>query len=488
MRPMSIGLVAAFALAIGGGAGYWLAQQAQSGPTPTPEQRKALYWYDPMYPQQHFSEPGKSPFMDMPLVAKYADGTQDQAAPAVQITTGIQQNLGVRLATVAQGRLERTLQVSGVLAFDERDLSVLQARTAGFVERTYGRATGDMVAKGAPLADVLTPEWAGLQEEYLALQGSGNSELRAAARQRLLLAGMPADLINQIGRTGKVQNSVTLLAPTAGVLQALEIRPGMTVTPGATVAKINGIANVWLEASVPEAQAQGLREGQAVQANLTAFPGEPLPGKLTALLADADLQSRTLRLRIELPNPGGRLRPGMTAQVSLHPSGQQDDSLLVPAETIIRTGKRDLVMLSEDGGRFRPVEVVLGQESGGQVVVLRGLQAGQRVVASGQFLLDSEASLKGIEAVAAGDAPLAQPVQPALHQADGRIVQIEGNQLTIAHGPFMTLGMPGMTMTFPVADPRLIAGLKVGERIRFGVRERDEGMVIEQITQQENQP
>lgn len=178
----------------------------------------------------------------------------------------------------------------------------------------------------------------------------------------------------------------------------------------------------------------------------------------------------------------------MTAQVSLHPSGQQDDSLLVPAEAIIRTGKRDLVMVSEDGGRFRPVEVVLGQESAGQVVVLRGLQAGQRVVASGQFLLDSEASLKGIEAVTAGDAPLAQPVQPALHQANGRIVQIEGNQLTIAHGPFVTLGMPGMTMTFPVADPRLIAGLKVGERIRFGVRERDEGMVIEQITQQENQP
>ena len=129
-----------------------------------------------------------------------------------------------------------------------------------------------------------------------------------------------------------------------------------------------------------------------------------------------------------------------------------------------------------------------GPNNAPQVVVLRGLQAGQRVVASGQFLLDSEASLKGIEAVTAGDAPLAQPVQPALHQANGRIVQIEGNQLTIAHGPFVTLGMPGMTMTFPVADPRLIAGLKVGERIRFGVRERDEGMVIEQITQQENQP
>lgn len=488
MRNSTISLVVLAALAIGGGVGYQLAKRGQMSTASAETQQNVLYWYDPMYPQQHFPAPGKSPFMDMPLVPKYQESTAAEVSPAVQVSQRLQQNLGVRLATVAKGQLARTLHVSGVLTFDERDFSVLQARTGGYVERTYGRATGDVVAKGAPLADVLTPEWAGLQEEYLALQRSGDTELRAAARQRLLLAGMPSDLINRIDRTGKVQHSVTLLAPTAGVIQALEIRPGMTVTPGATVAKINGIANVWLEAAVPEAQAQGLHEGQAVQANLAAFPGEPVPGKLTALLADADLQSRTLRVRIELPNPGGRLRPGMTAQVSLHPAGQADDSLLVPAEAIIRTGKRDLVMLSEDGGRFRPVEVVLGQESGGQVVVLRGLQAGQHIVASGQFLLDSEASLKGIEAVTAADASPAEGVQPTLHQADGRIVQIEGNQLTIAHGPFVTLGMPGMTMTFPVTDSRLIAGLKVGERIRFGVRERDEGMVIEQITQQENQP
>src|SRR5690606_4189942 len=136
-----------------------------------------------------------------------------------------------------------------------------------------------------------------------------------------------------------------------------------------------------------------------------------------------------------------------------------DDSLLLPAEAVIRTGKRDLVMLAEEQGRFRPIEVVLGQESGGQVAILQGLQAGQKVVASGQFLIDSEASLKGIEATTEPDSPPA-PQLPELHEADGRIVQIEGDQLTIAHGPFVTLGMPGMTMTFPVADPALINGLK----------------------------
>lgn len=487
MNNTSIGLIAALALAIGGGTGYWLGHPAQPAATSAAAEQKPLYWYDPMYPQQHFPAPGKSPFMDMPLVAKYAEGGDKQAQPAVQITQGVQQNLGVRLATVTHGLLQRSLQVSGVLAFDERDFSVLQARTAGFVERTYGRATGDVVAKGAPLADVLAPEWAGLQEEFLALRRMGDGGLQAAARQRLLLAGMPAELIDRVARSGKVQNQVTLVAPSAGVIQALDLRPGMTVAPGATLARINGVANVWLEAAVPEAQANGLREGQEVEARLPAFPGEAVPGKLTALLADADLQSRTLRLRIELPNKDGRLRPGMTAQVALRPGENADDSLLLPAEAVIRTGKRDLVMLAEEQGRFRPVEVVLGQESGGQVAILQGLQAGQKVVASGQFLIDSEASLKGIEATTEPDSSAA-PQTPEVHEADGRIVQIEGDQLTIAHGPFVTLGMPGMTMTFPVADPALINGRKVGERIRFGIREREQGMVIEQINALEGQP
>lgn len=486
MRDRSIGLVVAAALAVGTGAGFWLGGRGTDTPSQAVGEQKALYWYDPMFPQQHFPAPGKSPFMDMPLVPKYSDDTAGEEQPAVQVSAGLQQNLGMRLATVTAGRLERTLSVSGVLAFDERDFSVLQARTGGYVERVYGRATGDIVAKGAPLADVLTPEWAGLQEEYLALRHSGDAQLTAAARQRLVLAGMPADLINRVASTGKAQLSVTLSAPTAGVIQVLDLRPGMTLTPGTTLARINGVANVWLEAAVPEAQAQGLREGQPVQAQLPAFPSDPVPGKLTALLADADLQSRTLRLRIELPNPDGRLRPGMTAQVALHPGESAEQSLLVPAEAVIRTGKRDLVMLAKDGGRFRPVEVVLGQESNGQVAVLQGLQAGQRIVVSGQFLLDSEANLKGIEVATAQDS---QPkAGPALHEADGRVVQIDGTQLTVAHGPFITLGMPGMTMTFPVADQSLLDGLKVGAQIRFGIRERDEGMVVEQIKVLEGQP
>ncbi|RFQ31585.1 efflux RND transporter periplasmic adaptor subunit [Pseudomonas sp. ATCC 13867] len=487
--PWNTSALLILTLAVGGAGGYWLARQnqAQSPAVSVTPESKPLYWYDPMVPQQHFDAPGKSPFMDMQLVPKYAEAAPAaDSAPAVRIEPGIQQNLGVRLASVTRGKLDRTLQVTGVLAFNDRDVAVLQARAGGFVERTYSRAPGDVVAAGAPIVDVLVPEWAAAQEEFLALRHAGEPALLAAARQRLLLAGMPTGLVQQVERSGKVQAVTTLNAPIAGVIRELEVRPGMTLAAGAPLARINGLGHVWLEAAVPEVQAAGLKVGQSVDARLPAFPDRPVSGTLTSILPENDQQSRTLRLRIELPNPDGQLRPGMTAQVSLGLAGQSA-VLQIPGEAVIRTGKRNLVMLAEDQGRFRPVEVRLGQENDGLVAVLQGLDEGQRVVASGQFLIDSEASLKGIEARTV-DESKAQMTMPPVHEADGRIVDITAQGMTISHGPFNTLGMPGMTMTFALARPELAAGLNPGDRIRFGVSQGDAGLVIEQVRKQEQRP
>ncbi|NNN25453.1 efflux RND transporter periplasmic adaptor subunit [Pseudomonas nitroreducens] len=473
------------ALSAGGAGGYWFARQAhapESTPAATTE-RKPLYWYDPMVPQQHFDAPGKSPFMDMQLVPKYADEASAGSVPAVRIEPGIQQNLGVRLATASRGKLDRTLQVTGLLTFNDRDMALLQARAGGFVERTYALAPGDVVKAGAPIADILVPEWAGLQEEFLALRGASEPALLAAARQRLLLAGMPAALVEQVARSGKARPVITLTSPIAGVIRELDVRPGMSLSAGAPLARINGLGQVWLEAAVPESQAGGLKVGQSVDARLPAFPDRPVTGTLASILPENDQQSRTLRLRIELPNPDGQLRPGMTAQVSLDLAGQTT-VLQIPSEAVIRTGKRNLVMLAEDQGRFRPIEIRLGQENDGLVAVLQGLEEGQRVVASGQFLIDSEASLKGIEARTTEPAATA----PTVHEADGRIVAIGAQGLTISHGPFNTLGMPGMTMTFALARPELATGLKAGDHIRFGVSQGDAGLVIQQVSKQEEQP
>ncbi len=392
-------IVAALVLA-GLGVGYGVAQLHPAAAVGVKEDKPALYWYDPMYPQQKFDKPGKSPFMDMQLVPRYADGGASATAPAVQIDPRQAQNIGVRLASVTRGVLTATLEVSGILAFNDRDVAVVQARAAGFVERVYARAPGDVLKAGAPLADLLIPEWAAAQEEFLALRRSGDSGLIAATRQRLRLSGMPSSLIAQMERSGQVQSVFTVTSPLNGALQTLEVREGMTVAAGQTLARFNGLDQVWLQVAVPEAQGATLHVGQSVQSRFVGLPGTTLTGIVSAILPAAALDSRTVQVRVELPNPDGALRPGMTAQVSLAQSSTQP-VLQVPSEALIRTGKRVLVMLAEEGGHYRPVEVQAGAENQEQTVILSGLQEGQQVVASGQFLLDSEASLKGVTAAEA---------------------------------------------------------------------------------------
>ena len=362
-------LLAVALLGGGLGAGYWLAQ-APAPVAAMADNKPALYWYDPMYPQQKFDKPGKSPFMDMQLVPRYAEGAADSAA--VQIDPRVAQNLGVRLATVTRGVLASTLDLSGILAFNERDVAVVQARASGFVERVYDRAPGDVLKAGAPLADLLIPEWAAAQEEFLALRRSADASLLAAARQRLRLSGMPA-----------------------GLVQTLDVREGMTMAAGETLARINGLDRLWLQVAVPQSQGATLAVGQAVESRFVGLPGQVVKGTVSAILPAIAGDSRTVQVRVELPNTDGTLRPGMTAQVRLAQSSPQS-VLQVPSEALIRTGKRTLVMLAEEGGHYRPVDVEVGAQSQEMTVIRSGLQEGQQVVASGQFLLDSEASLRGI--------------------------------------------------------------------------------------------
>jgi len=471
-------------LAVGAAAGYWYAQVPMSHGAdaaqmePLADKGRVLYWYDPMVPQQKFDQPGKSPFMDMQLVPRYADEGGDSAA--VSIDPSISQNLGMRLASVTRGSAASSLEVVGSLALNSRDVAVVQARSAGFVERVYARAAEDVLQAGAPLADLLVPAWVSAQEDYLALRNAGDPGLLSAARQRMRLAGMPAALIAQVERSGQVQTLWTVTSPIDGVLQQLDVREGMALAAGQTLAVINGLRTVWLEVAVPEAEGKGLSKGQQVEARLPAFPGEVLSGSIAAILPQANLDSRTLRVRVELANPDGRLRPGLTAQVRLtRPAAR--DALLVPSEAVIRSGRRALVMLAEAQGRYRPVEVRLGAEAEGQVEVLEGLAEGQQVVASGQFLLDSEASLRGIAVQGLGQPAAEVKLETALHEAEGQIDGIEADGVMLSHGPFKTLGMPGMSMLFPLASPALLEGFKVGDKVRVGVRADDDGLLIERL-------
>ena len=484
IKKIVLGLFAVVALlAVGVAAGLWwerskVADGGMDMPAGTEKTgRTVLYWYDPMVPTQKFDKPGKSPFMDMELVPKYADDGGDAAT--VKIDPGVAQNLGVRLATVTRATLDTDVMATGIVDFNERDIAIVQARTGGFVERVASLAPNDVIHSGAFIAELLVPEWAALQEEYLALKALGDPSLEEGAHARMRLGGMPESLIRDVAKSGKIRNRISITAPRGGVIQVLEVRPGMTLMAGQTLARINGIGTVWLDVAVPEAQAGSVRVGQTAEAAFAAFPGQPVQGRVTALLPTLNDAARALRVRVELPNKNGQLRPGLSAQVSLK-GGGGESALRVPTEAVIRTGRRAIVIVAEVEGRYRPVEVTLGAESGKETVILSGLEEGQAIVASGQFLIDSEASLQGIVARAAGSVA-AMPSPVALHEADAVIDEVSDAYVTLSHGPFKTLSMPGMTMEFPLANPKLAKGLKAGDRVRAGVRETDEGLLVEKL-------
>ena len=467
----------AIAAAVGFGAGRMTTPGAPSAPSADAAGKQALYWYDPMYPAQRFDKPGKSPFMDMQLVPKYAG--EASAGAGVQIDPAKTQNLGVRLATVERGTLSSNVSATGVIEFNERDVAVVQARAAGFVQRVYGRASGDIVSAGAPLADLLVPEWAGAQGEFLAVQRTGNPALIQAARQRLRLLGMPDALIATVERSGRVRNVATVSTPSGGVIKTLGVRSGMTVSAGQTLAEINGLSRVWLNAAVPEATAGEVRVGQFARATLAAYPGEAFTGRVTAVLPQAQVESRTLTVRIELPNPGGRLRPGLFATIQL--GGADRPALLVPSEAVIRTGRRALVMVAGAGGRYLPAEVKTGRESGGRTEVLAGLSAGEKVVASGQFLLDSEASLSGVQARPV-TTETQNPAAAALHESVGKVEQITPTAITLSHEPVPAIGWPAMTMQFRLTDPALGRGVKAGDRVAFAFEQVPAGPTVRRLS------
>lgn len=476
-------VAAALVVAVGIGAGgYWLGVSRTPAGLGAEDGRTILYWYDPMLPSERYPGPGQSS-MGMDLIPRYADEGASEAG--VRIDPGVSQNLGVRLATVERRDLARSVTAAGVIAFNERNLAIVQARASGFVERSYGRAIGDVVAAGAPIVDIRVPEWTAAQAEYLALRGAGG-DLADAARRRLAMLGMPASLIARVEREGRPYPVTTVTAPIAGAITQLDIRAGMTVMQGAPLATINAVSPVWLVASLTQADAGVARPGEQAVARTPAFPGETFAGRIESVLPSADPATRTIEVRIALANPQGRLRPGMTANVEIA-EPQARASLIVPAEAVIQTGRRSVVIVASDGGRFMPVEVELGRRAGDRIEVASGLEEGQRVVASGQFLIDSEASLTGaLDRLEASTAR--QSAAPVGYESSGRITALSGESISIAHGPIAGLNWPAMTMQFTLETAHLAHGIAVGDEVSFRIRQEGSRYIVTAIAKTGAQP
>ncbi|MCH5633802.1 efflux RND transporter periplasmic adaptor subunit [Pseudomonas syringae pv. syringae] len=474
---VGIGLVMAGVMA-----GYSIGKPSDSAASSTssisnPDARKVIYWYDPMKPDQHFDKPGRSPFMDMELVPKYAGTAEDTRT--LTVPSQAVQSLGIRTTKVTLGIIDSGTDAVASIAYNQREIATLQARASGYVEKVYGRAAGDVLPAGAPLADLLIPEWSAAQIEFITVKQSGDPELIEATRERLRLLGMSQSTINQVQRSGKPVAAQTIFAPIGGELQSLGLQVGMSVSKGQDLAKINGLSTVWLDAAIPEAALGNVRLGSTMVAKLAAFPGHPLTGKVIGILPSADNITRTITVRSELANAEGLLRPGMFATVRLGTS-VKGPVLLIPSESVIRTGKRTLVMLAEAEGRYRPEEIGIGREAEGKTEVLSGLSEGQQIVSSGQFLLDSESSLQGL--MTRNGTGESSPRE--LHLSKGEIVDLDKDTVTLKHGPFPSLGMPGMTMPFPLAKPELLDGFRIGDHVDIAISKGDTGLLVERLTRQ----
>ena len=410
MKHVLVVASAAAALIAAGLIGYFIARQSvppASGGTGAPSRssgKKILYWYDPMLPQRHFDRPGVSP-MGMQMVPKYAAEGGSADRNVVRIDPAVEQNLGVRSEVVKVGTLPDTLHVPGTVAWDQRLSVTVSARTDSTLEKLYVRAPYARVRAGQPLAAIRAPQWSAAAAEYFALDDAKSADaraLRAAARERLHALGMDAATIRGL-RAGS--DAIVLRAPVDGVVSELDAREGQQVGAGMPIMSLNGLDTVWVEAAIPQAQSAGIGAGTPVVATLSALPGATFRSHVDELLPDVDPSTRTRRARIVLPNPKHELAPGMFVDVRVEAAADAPHPL-VPDEAVIADGTDTRVIEMLSAGSFKPVRVKTGRASGGMTEILAGLHGGERIVTSGQFLIDSEASLAGaLERLSTGPKP-----------------------------------------------------------------------------------
>ena len=359
---------------------------------PDKPQQKILYWYDPMVPDQHFDKPGKSPFMDMELVAKYASVANEatDSSPAVSVETHMQQQLGIRTATVQKKDMSNVVRASGRLTLDEKQMASATVRADGYVEELHVRALGEHVEQGQKLASIYAPQLQTAQAEYLlALHNGALPESRA----RLLRLGMAEQDIAALTSSQKILLRVGLYAPISGFVMELAVREGDSVKAGMAVMQIANHQSIWQIVEVPERYALDVHIGQRADITLDSQPGVVLSGSVQHIYPELDNSTRSLRVRIVLDNADRKLMPGMYAQTTLLTPAR--NVLSVPTESIIATGTRTVVIV-KDKNNFRPAAVVIGMEQNGDTEIISGLHPDEMVVTSGQFLIDSEASLSGV--------------------------------------------------------------------------------------------
>ncbi|MBO7922351.1 efflux RND transporter periplasmic adaptor subunit [Alteromonas sp. K632G] len=432
---------------------------------------KPLYWVAPMDPNYRRDTPGKSP-MGMDLIPVYDDGGNNADSPGtIKIHPNVENNLGVRTAKVEKKALHVPIRTVGYVQYNEDTLVHIHPRVEGWIDNLYVKAAGDYVKKGEPLYALYSPELVNAQEEYLLARTRNNKNLIEAASSRLEALQMPASAIKKLNNTGKVQHTITFTAPQTGFVDNLNVRQGFYVKPGITILSIGALDEVWVDAEIFERQSNLIEEGLAVTMTLEYLPGKEWQGQVDYVYPTLDEKTRTLKARLRFENPDYFLKPNMFAQVTIH-SDLDDENLLVPTEAVIRTGTQDRVVLALGEGRFKSVEVEVGNIVNEYTEILAGLNKDDRIVTSAQFLLDSESSISSD--FKRMEEPDAAPTM-VWTTATINSVMIEHRMVNLDHAEIEDWGWPSMTMDFNVADDIDISQLSAGMSLHLQITKLDTG-------------
>ena len=431
-------------------------------------EKKPLYWVAPMDANYRRNKPGKSP-MGMDLVPVYEEeaGGGDDGPGTVKISPDVLNNLGVRTASAELAELHSVIRTVGYVGYDEDQLVHIHPRVKGWVENLHVKAAGDPVKRGQPLYDIYSPELVNAQEELLLAMERKSQRLLRAAELRLRSLRVPGPLIDRLKKNGEVRQNVTFFSPQGGVVDNLVVREGFYVSPGSTIMSIGALDQVWVEAEVFERQSSLVKIGQPVTMTLDYLPGRTWQGNVDYIYPTLDPQTRTVRVRLRFENKDGLLKPNMFTQVVIH-SDASAESLLIPKEAVIRTGRDDRVVLALGDGRFKSVEVKVGRYDEDSAEILSGLNEGDEVVTSAQFLIDSESSKTSDFKRMSHDVDVTQP-KSVWTKATINSLMVDERKINATHQPISRWEWPEMTMDFDVAETVDLSSLQEGMQLNIEI-------------------
>ena len=407
-------ILAIAALFLGVVIGYFAGGSANNSAMEMPktemeaDSTKPLFYRNPMNPEVTSSTPAQD-YMGMDYIPVYADDNSgnNDVVGTVKIDSTIVQNIGVRTKKAYKGSLSRVIRAVGKIDFNEEGMTRIHSKVEGWIEELFIDKTGTTVQEDTMLLNFYSPKLVSTQEEYLlALKNykslkdsqfkdikNGALELLKNTKERLVLFDVPDHQIKELEKSHKVKKNLHIHSPSAGTVINIGARKGQYVTPGTQLYMIADLSKVWVYADIYEHEISWVKVGDEVEMSLKGIPGKTFKGKLDYVYPYAEAKTRTIKVRLIFDNPNLLLRPEMFAEINIH-SQKQDNVIIIPSEAVVRSGKKNQVFVVRGKGKFEPRLVTLGLESDGKIVVLSGVEDGEEVVTSSQFLIDSESKLK----------------------------------------------------------------------------------------------